>query len=197
MIATFLSMSCPFLRRDQDINHASPYFQRRGLPLRRSPGSLNWSGAPPDPGGGAHSRRESCRTPGFVDEQASIFELFRRDDEDTEDDDDNLSVASEHMDVDDHIAAGNMERFCIRVSNIVETFFSIASEAGDIPESAALFRALQQYDQVELSQEVISLFPKRVRVLLRNPAPEDQGGVPELKTFPGTVEWKSRLHRAR
>lgn len=90
-----------------------------------------------------------------------------------------------------------MERFCIRVSNIVETFFSIASEAGDIPESAALFRALQQYDQVELSQEVISLFPKRVRVLLRNPAPEDQGGVPELKTFPGIVEWKSRLHRAR
>ncbi|KAF4212816.1 hypothetical protein CNMCM5878_000680 [Aspergillus fumigatiaffinis] len=44
---------------------------------------------------------------------ANIFELFRRDvsalldgdDEDAEDDDDNQSVASEHMDFDDHIAA--------------------------------------------------------------------------------------------
>ncbi|KAF4163731.1 hypothetical protein CNMCM6936_000443 [Aspergillus lentulus] len=131
----------------------SPYFQGRGLPLRRGPGSLNWSGAPPAPGGGAHSRRESCKTPGSVNEQANIFERFRRDDEDTEDDfdgedeDDNLSVASEHMDADDHIAAENMERFCIRVSDIVETFFSIATEAGDIPESATLFRALQQYDK--------------------------------------------------
>ncbi|GFF79728.1 hypothetical protein IFM61392_07795 [Aspergillus lentulus] len=56
--------------------------------------------------------------------------LLVSDDEDTEDDfdgedeDDNLSIASEHMDVDDHIAAENMERFCIRVSNIVETFSS-------------------------------------------------------------------------
>jgi hypothetical protein len=57
-----------------------------------------------------------------------------------------------------------MARFCIQVSDIIETFFSIATEAGDIPESTTLFRALQQYDQVELSQDVISLFPKRVRV---------------------------------
>ncbi|KAF4242944.1 hypothetical protein CNMCM8980_010104 [Aspergillus fumigatiaffinis] len=66
---------------------------------------------------------------------ANIFELFRRDvsalldgdDEDAGDDDDNQSVASEHMDFDDHIAAENMTRFCIRVSDITETFFSIAT----------------------------------------------------------------------
>ncbi|GIJ90913.1 hypothetical protein Asppvi_009878 [Aspergillus pseudoviridinutans] len=39
-----------------------------GLPLRRGPGGPNWSGPPPDLGGGAHSRGESCRTPGSANE---------------------------------------------------------------------------------------------------------------------------------
>ncbi|KAF7118637.1 hypothetical protein CNMCM5793_008175 [Aspergillus hiratsukae] len=52
------------------------------------------------------------------------------DDSDDEDDDDTQSVASEHMDVDDHIADEYMERFRIRVSEIIE-IFSIATEAGD------------------------------------------------------------------
>jgi hypothetical protein len=51
-----------------------------------------------------------------------------------------------------------MERFRIRVSEIIETFFSIATAAGDIPESATLFRDLQRYKQVDLLEEVISLF---------------------------------------
>ncbi|GFF41434.1 hypothetical protein IFM58399_06264 [Aspergillus lentulus] len=87
-------------------------------------------------------------------------------DSDDEEDDDTQSVASEHVDVDDDTTNEYMERFHIRVSEIIKTFFSIATEAGDIPESATLFRALQQHDQTELLEEVISLFPKRVRVLL-------------------------------
>ncbi|GFF57058.1 hypothetical protein IFM62136_03297 [Aspergillus lentulus] len=80
-------------------------------------------------------------------------------DSDDEEDDDTQSVASEHVDVDDDTTSMNalinedyiiltmhideyMERFHIRVSEIIKTFFSIATEAGDIPESATLFRAL-------------------------------------------------------
>ncbi|GIJ88909.1 hypothetical protein Asppvi_007837 [Aspergillus pseudoviridinutans] len=47
----------------------------------------------------------------------------------------------------------------------LRTSFSIATDAGDIPESASLLRALQQYDQDELSHIVTSLFPERVQVL--------------------------------
>ncbi|RHZ59397.1 uncharacterized protein CDV56_104734 [Aspergillus thermomutatus] len=66
----------------------------------------------------------------------------------------------------------NKERFFIRVTEIIRTFFSIVTEAGDIPESATLFRALQQYDQDELSQIVTSLFPEQVQVLLGGTEPK-------------------------
>ncbi|GIJ86392.1 hypothetical protein Asppvi_005280 [Aspergillus pseudoviridinutans] len=64
------------------------------------------------------------------------------------------------------MAAENTERFAIRVTEIIKTFMSIVTQAGDVPKSATMFRDIQRHDPDELVQTVLKYFPYQVQILL-------------------------------
>lgn len=65
----------------------------------------------------------------------------------------------------------NIERFSIRVNEIVQTFLAIATQAGPVPESAGAFIDIQRHHPDALVEAVLSHIPERVQILLGSTGP--------------------------